>query len=225
MARLGSAFSHIAALLFKLEAAVHFKLNEPTVGTSELCAWKACRRYVTAAPLSRISFEQPKRGNLPTMQDSEKILKPAIHNYGWHDPTLACNGISTSSLQQLHALYPIAAIFTSIDSVTLFNEPSTGSLGQDCHEASDTDSDTETSENCIPEPLTSLFDSTASNISQEQLDILAKQRYREYVSTYEQDAYHNLCSLTAKQSVSTAWKQHRAGRKRLQCVTKPVTLK
>ena len=115
---LGSACSHIAALHFKLEAGVHFKLNEPTAGSSELCAWKACRRKVTPAPLSRISFKQPKRGDLPTMQDSKNILKPVIQNYGSQDPTFGCNGILTSSLQ-LHALYPTAAVFTSIDSVTL----------------------------------------------------------------------------------------------------------
>ena len=62
MAGLGSACSHVAALLFKLETAVHVGLNERTAPTSELCAWKACKRSVTPAPLNSINFKKNETG-------------------------------------------------------------------------------------------------------------------------------------------------------------------
>ncbi|XP_065069708.1 uncharacterized protein LOC135694769 [Rhopilema esculentum] len=50
MAGLGSACSHIAALLFKLEAATHYKLNEEVSCTSQLCSWKASKDKSTQHP-------------------------------------------------------------------------------------------------------------------------------------------------------------------------------
>ena len=70
MAGLGSSCSHIAALLFKLEAAAHYQLTEQTAKTSLLCPWKASKKCVIPAPLSSIDFSRPRKGSLPRPQTS-----------------------------------------------------------------------------------------------------------------------------------------------------------
>ena len=67
---LGSACSHIAALLFKLEAAVHHRLNREDASTSQLCSWNASKRSVNASPLKAMNFSKSKkRGQLPTINE------------------------------------------------------------------------------------------------------------------------------------------------------------
>nr|XP_047129777.1 uncharacterized protein LOC124809815 [Hydra vulgaris] len=60
MAGLGSACSHVAALLSKLEAASRLKLHE-TPPTSILCTWKKCKKSVQPASLQLINFQQPQK--------------------------------------------------------------------------------------------------------------------------------------------------------------------
>ena len=61
MADLGSACSHVAAVLYKLEPAVHFELNKPTASTSMLCSWKPSKRNVQPSPAALINFARPKK--------------------------------------------------------------------------------------------------------------------------------------------------------------------
>ena len=61
MAGLGSACRHVAAVLFKLEAAVHFELNKPTASTSMLCPWKQSKRNAQPSPAALINFARPKK--------------------------------------------------------------------------------------------------------------------------------------------------------------------
>ena len=65
MAGLGSACSHIAALLFKLETAVHLKLKDSAAPTSVLCSWKSCTKTVEPAPEKAVNFSRVKKRGLP----------------------------------------------------------------------------------------------------------------------------------------------------------------
>ena len=65
MAGLGGACSHVAALLFKLEAASDLKRKNDDSPTSSLCAWKKSRKSVKPSPLHSINFGRVKRGQLP----------------------------------------------------------------------------------------------------------------------------------------------------------------
>ena len=58
--RLGSACSHLAALLFKLQACSMIDLNKVAC-TSKLCAWKKSRTQANPAPLLAINFSRPKK--------------------------------------------------------------------------------------------------------------------------------------------------------------------
>ena len=80
MVGLGSACSHIAALLFKLETAVHLKLKEFTAPTSMLCSWKSCKKAVHPALLKSINFSRSKTREL-SGDHSQNISSTLIH-YG-----------------------------------------------------------------------------------------------------------------------------------------------
>ena len=56
MAGLGSACSHVAALLFKIESACHLKLTEGILPTSVLCEWKKSKKSVQPAPIKLINL-------------------------------------------------------------------------------------------------------------------------------------------------------------------------
>eukprot|EP00794_Sanderia_malayensis_P018406 gene18406-20261_t len=60
MAGLGSACSHAAALLLKLQTCSQMELNKAAC-TSKLCAWKRSRQHAEAAPLKQINFRRPKK--------------------------------------------------------------------------------------------------------------------------------------------------------------------
>ncbi|XP_052254844.1 uncharacterized protein LOC127860420 [Dreissena polymorpha] len=61
----GEACSHVAALLFKVEAAVKLDLTNPSK-TSAACVWnRYYREKVAAEPLSEMNFSQPKHGKVP----------------------------------------------------------------------------------------------------------------------------------------------------------------
>ena len=110
MAGFGSACNHIAALLFKLEAAAHFHLKQATASTSQLCAWKASRTHVLPAPLLAIDFSRPRKKSLPKYQ--KKTAKPRSCSY--LDPTVGDDGIPILMLKKLHSIYVKAAVFTSL---------------------------------------------------------------------------------------------------------------
>ena len=154
MAGLGSACSHVSALLFKLEIALHAGLNERTAPTSELSAWKACKWSVTPAPLNSINFKKPKRGLLPSecMGRTESVGACPSH-YPCNDLTTVQHALSVEHLKTLYRLTPKAGFFTSVSA----SEYASDYARTD----TDTDSDTENDDTCLPEPLTSMFDQTA----------------------------------------------------------------
>ena len=112
MAGLGSACSHVAALLFKFEAAVHYNLNEQTTSTSQLCAWKTSRKFVTPAPLSAIDFSRPKKQSLPAAAKKKVSNK----HFSCYDPASGSNPIKREDFAALYHAYPKAAVFTSLPS-------------------------------------------------------------------------------------------------------------
>ena len=77
---------------------------------------------------------------------------------------------------------------------------------------SETDSDTENDETCIPEPLSGLFDPSSLNMNDNELFQHGNDLYKQFCETYSQKSYENLRKLTEKQALSNAWLTHRAGR-------------
>lgn len=211
MAGLGSACSHAAALLFKLEAAVHFQLNEKMASTSQLCSWKASKKHVTAAPVSAIDFSRLKQRSLPKQQKRVVLNK----HFSSQDPTNSKEGaISRKKLAELHEIYPQAAIFTSLPSYEFNTCVKETHLCLKIHDTStsDTDTDIESDPGIIPEPLTSLFDPTAINLSDDALQTYAAKQYNLYCDRNFQRSYDNLSQITEEQSSNAAWMVHRAGR-------------
>ena len=96
VAGLGSSCSHLAALLFKLEAAVHYQLNEKTASTSQLCSWKASRRQIKAVPASTINFYRPEKRSLP--KPSKMIF--LNRNYSCFDPTSGDDAIKKRGVER-----------------------------------------------------------------------------------------------------------------------------
>ena len=78
--------------------------------------------------------------------------------------------------------------------------------------SSQTDTADETDIRCLPKPLTSLFDSTAVNLGNDDLTSLCKDIYSQYHQAYRQKSYDNLTKVTILQSLNYNWKLHTGGR-------------
>lgn len=61
MAGVGSACSHLASLLFKLQACVQLELSKEVACTSQLCTWNRSRTKAEPAPLKSINFNRPRK--------------------------------------------------------------------------------------------------------------------------------------------------------------------
>ena len=70
----------------------------------------------------------------------------------------------------------------------------------------------ETEVTCLPEPLTSFFDSTAVNLGNDDLTSLRKDIYSQYHQAYRQKSYDRLTKATILQSLNYNWKLQRGGR-------------
>ena len=152
MAGLGSACSHIPALLFKLETVVHLKLKDSTAPTSILCSWKSCKKAVEPAPLKTANFLRVKKGGLPG--DNTNNVPHKITHYGTKNPSAGKFPLKREDVQSLHKINPQAVFFKGI---YLYDYDINNKA------SSDTDTSSETEENKFPEPLTSLFNSESIN--------------------------------------------------------------
>ena len=83
--------------------------------------------------------------------------------------------------------------------------------------SSQTDTTDENDVTCLPEPLTSLFDSTAVNLGNDDLTSLHKDIYSQYHQKYRRKSYNNLTKVTILQSFNYNWKLHRGGRITASC--------
>lgn len=193
MAGLGSACSHVAALLFKLEACIRIGGNKVAV-TSELCAWNRCRKNAVPTLLQNINFKRPRKDQLP--EENEPKENPVLH-YSAKENWSYCFKLKSADLAKLREIAPEAAFFTSLTNVSNDN-------------VSDRDTATadENEENLLPEPITSIFDYEAVNLQ----DLTLMERYNEFKKAYCQENYETLASVTSDQSLSKAWKLHRFGR-------------
>ena len=108
--RLGSASSHVEAVLFKLQACVQLGMNKKAC-TSKLCQWNVSRRKADPVPLQQMSFKRPRKGDLPEILDPFEDPKP----FSFKDPLL--NNASEKRKRKIAELRSIAhkaAVFTSI---------------------------------------------------------------------------------------------------------------
>ena len=80
---LGSVCSHVAALLFKLEACVRIQQNKTAV-TSQLCAWNQSRKRAEPAMLQNISFKRPKKEQIVPVEINNKVHPETIFHYLLH---------------------------------------------------------------------------------------------------------------------------------------------
>ena len=78
--------------------------------------------------------------------------------------------------------------------------------------SSQTDTADETDVTCLIEPLTSLFDSTAVNLGNDDLTSWCKDIYSQYHQAYRKRSYDNFTKETILQSLNYNWKLHRGGR-------------
>ena len=204
MAGNGKVCSHVAALLFKIQAAVQLNLRDPDAPTSLLCRWKSTKKCVEPAPLKLIDFKRIKKGDLPG-ETSKKVL-PATH-YAIRNVSAGTNPITTEDLKQLHKCNSKLALFSAIDT-SEFISAELDSPRDD----SDTDTSSETEENTIPDPLTSIFDPTVINMPEAELKVIARERFAEYSRSFKPEHYQTLHEITKEQSANPSWMIHRAGR-------------
>ena len=200
---LGSACSHIAAFLFKVEAFVRIYVDQVAV-TSKMCQWNRTRKCAEPQILKNINFKRPKKGDLP-QQDK---TNPSCGNYTIQNFHSGNIGISKEKLKTLNEIVPNAAFFTSVT----FDDTCTGKDNLPINTDSETESDKENNSNSLPEPITNLFCFTAINLSAEELNELCDKSYSQYQREYHQPVYDRLVKLTETQSLSGAWRLHRGGR-------------
>ena len=99
MAGLGSSYSHIGALLFKLETAVHLQLKDSTAPTSVLCSWKSCKKAVESVPLKAVNFSRVKKWGLPG--DNTKNVSQKMTNYSTKNPSPGIFPLKIEDVQSL----------------------------------------------------------------------------------------------------------------------------
>ena len=168
---LGSAFSHVSALLFKLEAYCQIQENKSAV-TSQLCKWNRSRKSAEPFLLKNINFKSPKKDDLP----QEPLDKNAEANYTMKRYHSSQVNIPLEKIKQRKQIVPNAAFFKIINLGE--QEPAESFI------ISDTDSADDSELNCIPESLTSLYHATAINLSSEKFLVLCGKIYGEYVASY-----------------------------------------
>ena len=185
---LGSASSHVATLLFKLEACTQLQLNKVAV-TSKLCQWNRSRKSTESDILKNINFKRPQKEDLPQQNTKDiQASKYCIKNFESSIVTLF-----RKKILNLKKIAPNAAFFTSIN---------LDSSAENIDISSQTDTADETDVTCLPEPLTSLFDSTAVNLGNGDLTSLCKDIYSQYHQEYRQKSYDNLTKVTILQSLN-----------------------
>ena len=105
MAGLGSAWSHVgsawspvAALLFKIESACHLKLTEGISPMSVLCEWKKSKKSAQPAPIKFVNVSLPRKHQLP----KETAQEPLKHqDFSTKDPFLGTHPLTNNELKKL----------------------------------------------------------------------------------------------------------------------------
>ena len=108
---LASACSHIAAVLFKLEAYFRMDLHK-VASTSKLCQWKRSRQQVASAPLGKINFGRPKQSDTfpKNFDDGDSTKDDFRRNFTAKRLTHE----QEQKFKDLNLLVPESSIFTSL---------------------------------------------------------------------------------------------------------------
>ena len=101
--------SHIAAVLLKLETAIHIKLKDSTAPATLLCPWKSCKKAVEPAPLKAVNFWRVKKRGLPG--DTTKNVSHKIANYGTKNSSAGKFPLKSEDVQSLYKINPQAVCF------------------------------------------------------------------------------------------------------------------
>ena len=99
IAGLGSACSHLAALLFKIESACHLKLTEGISPTSVLFEWNKSKKSVQPAIIKLINFSRPRNHQLPK-EIANKSLKR--QNFSTKSPFLGTYPLTNDELKKVY---------------------------------------------------------------------------------------------------------------------------
>ena len=136
------------------------KLTEGISPTSVLCEWNKSKKSVQPAHIKLINFSRPRKHQL-SKEIAHKSLKR--RNFSTESPFLGTYPLTNDELKKVHQENPASAIFASINP-SCFHEYSNS-------DDSSTNSSSETDETTLPEKLTSVYDPTAINLSNEELKI------------------------------------------------------
>ena len=100
--RLGSAYSHAAALLFKIQTCSQMELNRVAC-TSKVCARRQSLKHAEAAPLKQINFKRPKKGSFPVKAPHCGEYKATCSS---KDPEVLGNQAMLTKLKELRSIAP-----------------------------------------------------------------------------------------------------------------------
>ena len=146
--------SHVAALLFKLEAYVRIQQNKTAV-TSQRCAWNRSRKKAEPAMLQNINFKRHKKEQIVPAEVNNKVHPEA--RFSLSASSFSKSAVLQTKFQELKAIAPNATIFSSFPIQKDICDISIDS-GDEKLTADECDS------NLLPDPLTSLFDYEAVNL-------------------------------------------------------------
>ena len=141
MAGLGSACSHVAALLFKIEKAIHVRERDDTSPTSILCQWKSTKKSVETAPTQLINFSRVKKDDLPFVPS---LTCSYVKNFSSNNPMVGEFPLTKEELKDLYTINSEAVFFTATDKTDFLTESEAE------YSLTDTVSETEFE---LPEPL------------------------------------------------------------------------
>ena len=200
MAGLGSACNHLAAVVFKIEKAIHVRETDDASPTSIVCQWKSIKTSLEPVPTQLINFSRVKKDDLTFVPSlSCSYLKNFLSN----NPMAREIPLTKEELKDLYTIKSETVLFTATDKTDFLTESEP--------EYSQTVTASE-SEFELPELLVNLFDPTAINISNENLKTLCNKKYVLYQKAYSIESYKSLLIVTEKQALNPLWMLHRAGR-------------
>ena len=103
---LGSVSSHVAALLYKLQASVRIQLNKIK------CTSKS-RQRAEPVPLGETSFKRPKKDEVVPNVNPTGYKVENLTGFSSLDPTKTSNEFLKQKFFELRSFAPDAALFTS----------------------------------------------------------------------------------------------------------------
>ena len=116
MAELGSVCSHMAALLFKIEKAIHVTETDDPSPTSIVCQWKSTKESVETAPTQLINFSRVKEDDLHFVPS---LTCSYVKNFSSNNPMAEEIPLTEEELKDLYTINPEAAFSLQLTRQTL----------------------------------------------------------------------------------------------------------